>query len=100
MKTLTLTTAEFRAVREALAAFVENGNCRDDVDDPHAADESLAPAEAIMARLDAWTAAQAEEPPTSAGAPDHLLFRSMGSDDDRCANCHAARDTHINGRCP
>lgn len=54
------TPTEAQAVWQALAQYVENGLGRDDVDDPHAADPLLGPAEAVLDRMNAAVAALAE----------------------------------------
>jgi len=49
---LQLGTNRWWAVHAALAQYVENGLCRDDVEDPHASDPLLAEAEATLAEMD------------------------------------------------
>jgi hypothetical protein len=56
MVSLQFTPEEFLVLQEALAQYVENERCRNDVDDPHAANKLLAPAEATLESVNMITA--------------------------------------------
>ena len=48
------------ALREALSAYVENETCRDDVDDPYAANPLLWAAERMLERMNMTVSIEAE----------------------------------------
>lgn len=55
-----LSTQEAQAILAALGQYVENGQCNDEVDDPHAADPLLVHAESVLDRLNGAMASLAE----------------------------------------